>query len=167
MAARGIFQLSRQPELWAPTLELIERVFPAGEAVVRKTSLENEFALLLSPRNRSQSWVMTEGREVVAHVAYRLFEFQMDDFSEPLTVAGIGLVVTDAARQKTGLASALLAHVEKMAAAEGALLSVLWTGQHDFFDKQGYLLAGTEEQWELAPAKLAALKSPSKPYTIQ
>lgn len=166
MAPRNIFQLSRKPELVKETWALIERAFPEGEKVDRPVPLNDEFALLLSPQNLGRSFVLVEGKKVLAHIAYRLFEFQMDHFKQPLNCAGIGLVVTDPDHQKQGLGAELLAYVEKMAAAEGALLTTLWTGQHEFFVKQGYMLAGTELQWELKPAALDKVTS-ARSYQVQ
>lgn len=164
--ARNIFQLSRKPELIGATLALIEKTFPVGEAVDRPIALVDEFALLLSPQNLTRSFVIVEGKTVLAHVAYRLFEFQMNHFKQPLSCAGIGLVVTDPDHQKQGLGAELIAYAEKMAVAEGAVLTSLWTGQHEFFAKQGYMLAGTELQWELPPGALTQLRS-VRPYQVK
>jgi hypothetical protein len=74
-------------------------------------------------------------------------------------VAGIGLITTDPAYEKQGLATQLLEHCEEDAMAAGCALAVLWSHRFEFYSKRGYLPTGFEYQWKIPKEKISQLKT--------
>lgn len=73
---------------------------------------------------------------------------------QTLPVGLIGSVVTDEAYRGQGLASELLARAEDMLRRSGAVLSMLWADQREFYADRGYVPVGTELDYRV-PRTLA------------
>jgi GNAT superfamily N-acetyltransferase len=130
--------------------------------------VEQEFSLLLSLANAKNTLFLSEEREstaapkVLAAASYRPFDFMMGRKGAPPLAhrsAGIGLVVTDPGEQRRGYGYRLQQEIERRAQDDGALVTVLWSDLVQFYTKLGYLVAGTELQWQLDKQELELLRA--------
>ena len=141
-------------------MKLIEVVFPKGSPVSAPVRPEVEFALLLDPKNSPRNvFVRAEKNQVVAAASYRLFDIPVPGQKKALRIAGVGLVVTDPAYQRKGLGHKIQEEIERRAQSEGALISVLWSDMVQFYTRLGYVVAGTEMQWQLDKNDLSVLRN--------
>lgn len=152
-------KLSEAPEFLESTWSLIDKHFPRGEPTQKKDPLDQEFALLLNPKNYSRILICVVNNQVVSTSSWRPFEVMIPGRARSLSCAGIGLVVTDPDHRKKGYAAKLQTLIEHSAIKEGALISLLWSDLHDFYMKQGFLPAGTEYMWSVSREDLAVLET--------
>jgi hypothetical protein len=158
-----LFDLKNRPEKRPEVEHLISLVFPKGSPLTStqtRPSLRHEFALLLHPSNSENVLFIEVEKKIVATASYTIFEFQFGPQKPKLIVAGIGLVCTHPDFQKKGYGFQIQQEIEKRATEkQGAILSVLWSEQVQFYTKLNYLIAGTELQWVLDSKDIEVLKS--------
>ncbi len=144
-----IHDLGSRPDLEEAVLTLIEKNFPTGSPTPKKISLREEFFLLLDPKNLSRVlFICDENDQPVSALAWKMFQLHESYSGKSITVAGIGLVVTNEKHRGQGFSSSLLNEAENRARKEGALLCYLWSGL-DFYQKRDYLPLGSELSWIL------------------
>jgi len=109
--------------------------------------ISRDFPLLFAQENLNHLWVAVDENaqknKITSHAASFFTQLRADGLEIP--VGGIGGVCTLTEHQGKGLASTLVEQCCKDLAAQGAVLAFLWTGQHDFYRKQGFELVG--RQW--------------------
>lgn|GEM_PF-1772634 len=169
--------LLEHPELRPATEALIARVFPAGTPLPSPQTVSAEFPLLLEEANAERTLVLCDDDapdRPIASASYRIFEYGELNSPKLLRLAGIGLVVTDPAARGKGYASHLLLACEARARREGAACAVLWSDLVSFYEKNGYLVGGTEISWlleeqslNLVRERLRAELSPSQSIAIE
>lgn len=152
------------------------RVFPTGQPLETPLPLAREFPLLLEDSNAHQVLVLCDEAEPyrpLAAAAFRIFDFGKLNSPQLLRLAGIGLVVTDPQTRGRGYASLLISACEAHARAEGAAAAALWSDLAAFYERLGYLTAGTERSWvleseslRLARARLSSELAPTPLYSV-
>jgi len=146
-AILNVFDLSSSPTRRAEVLNLIERNFPQGSPTSRALSVDEEFFELLDPSNSSRVlFLCDETGAVVSALAWKSFTVQSLGFAHPISVAAIGLVVTEKENRGQGLSSALLEAAETRARESGTTLCYLWSDL-EFYLKRDYLPLGSELSW--------------------
>ena len=110
--------------------------------------ISRDFPLLFAPENNSHLHIYTEAdsagvEKIVSHAG--CFNTLMRTDGLEIPVGGIGGVSTIEGFQGKGLASALVDSCCKDLNSRGAVLAFLWTGNHDFYRKQGFELVA--RQW--------------------
>jgi GNAT superfamily N-acetyltransferase len=150
--------LAEAPEKRDEVLELIGRCFPKGATVSRPLPADEEFALLLAPRNRERVLFgcAPDGRAVCA-AAWAPFEFRLPGAVAPAKVAGLGLIVTDEGFRQQGYSRLLQQQIEARAIVEGCLIAVLWSDLLSFYQRLGYTIGGREFEWQAEGEALARL----------
>src|SRR5687768_13070675 len=130
--------LSDAPEKTGEVLKLINECFPQGASVSRPVPVEEEFGLLLSPRNRARVlFGCAPDGQVACAAAWSPFEFRLPGFPVPLRAAGLGLIVTGEDFRQQGYSKLLQRQIEERAIAEGCMLSVLWSDLLSFYQRMG------------------------------
>jgi len=153
--APTITSLEKRPDLADACYQLIASAFPKG---VLSPGTEphplKEFPLLLSPKNRNNQLIAVQDDRVLATASFKVFSIPTPFSKVDVKISGVGLVVTDPAHRRLGIGSLLQKEVEKLAQEQGAMLSVLWSDQSDYYKKLAYLIAGSELEWTVNASKI-------------
>lgn len=146
-----LYSLAERPQKKSQLLQLIGDTFPKGSPVSRENFIEDEFALIFAPENLARVLFIEHEStgKVVATAAYCPFEFSLLPKAPFLKAAGLGLFVTHPEFQRRGLGYTLEKNLEERARREGILIGVLWSELVQFYTKLGYMVAGSELQWQL------------------
>lgn len=155
-----VSSLAEKPHQFGALKELLENYFPKGAPVSSKNRLEDEFALLLNPANHKRILFIEDSQgKVAATAGYFPFDFSLLPRAPFLKTAGLGLFVTRPEYQRQGLGYKLEKEIEKRAQMEGIWIGVLWSELVQFYTKLGYMVAGSEWQWQLDRAETELLVS--------
>ena len=145
----SIQTLAEFPAKRSEVLALIEEHFPQGAAPTMPTSLEQEFPLLLNPTKAQNNYFIEVDGRIAATASSYVADLRIPGYQRPLRIVGIGLVVTHPDFRKQGHSQKLLTHIEQQASRQGAMIAVLWSDLVEFYEKQGYMLAGRELTWDV------------------
>ncbi len=136
-------------EEYREAIGLLDQVFRLEQGL--PATILPECPVVLGRKNSSRMVVISEDGRVVSHAAYIL-----QRHSTPrgeFNIAAVSAVATHPDYRQRGHARAILEHLHELAAAEGADLAILGTGQPDFYRPLGYEYAGEEYHFELDPAR--------------
>ena len=108
----------------------------------RRGRLQAEYGPLLRDPGATRHAVADLGGRPIAHAMARLVDVQAAGVRTPLGM--IGLVYTDPAFRRRGLAARCVGICEGWLAEAGVPLVALWSDRHDWYARLGYHLAGVE-----------------------
>lgn len=130
---------------WAALESLLQSVHPRPNSV----PYVYEYPLMLSPQNIHQSFGVKapESQELLAHIGTLPRDLMLGEVR--LKVALIGSVATAPSCRGLGLASKLLNVVHQALAADGTLLTFLWSEDRPLYQRAGYHPVGTAHLFAL------------------
>ena len=167
MLTAQITTLKESPQHRNALIKLIEENFPKGSPTEHAARVQDEFHLLLGQHNEDRVLMLVDEHlphgtlsthPIVACASYKIFDVKVKGSRKTLKCAGIGLVVTHKNYQRQGYGHRIQAEIEQRAQKEGALLCILWSDLVSYYTGLGYLIAGTEMQWQLDVSDLNILK---------
>jgi len=113
--------------------------------------LAAEYGRVLDEPEATRHLVVMDGERFVAHAMARCVGVRAAGVETRLGM--IGLVYTDPAFRRRGLAARCIGACESWLVGQGATLAVLWSDRHDWYARLGYHLAGLEALFAIdAPA---------------
>jgi predicted N-acetyltransferase YhbS len=158
-----IFPLNQRPELFEPTLKLIEKSFHYSS----KNSFQTDFAPLIDESNHHNCFIFVDEKEnVLAHIGVKERKIVIRDKNFPIIMFG-GIAV-DEIRRGEGIFQKLFIDVltEKK---DGAALLLLWSDLSKLYNKFGFYLCGSQfetnsnrSETTFSPTKLHLLSSSEK-----
>ena len=105
-------------------------------------SLTDEYPLVLTPENRANMRWITKGEQVISAAAFKnlLVKTPLGLFR----AGAIGSVVTHPDHRNQGHSHRVIASCLDLAQNQICDLVILWSDLHDFYQKQGFALSGSE-----------------------
>lgn len=142
---------------YAPTQELVSKIF--GYKPPRQ--MVEDFPLLLGPQNADHLYIRENASNVIGLAGAFLASLRIEELRMP--VGAIGGVCTDPNERGQGIARELVREAEKDLIDRGAILSFLWTDQHDYYRQEGYELVGRQWLIELDLERMSSVKNSLSP----
>jgi predicted acetyltransferase len=105
-------------------------------------------------------WGAYRDGDVVGTMRY--FDFAMRIRSVEGFVGGVGMVATDLAHKRTGVAAAMIRDFLDHYRARGATMAILHPFRHDFYRRMGWGYGTPLSQYTLRPADLPARPAPGR-----
>lgn len=125
-----------QASIEEQALALTERVMREGRPIAAEQPLS------FDPRFAGRRLVIERDGAVVSSLVVLPRTLRIGDREVPIGL--IGSVVTEESYRGQGLASELLGRAEDELRLSGAVLSVLWADEREFYAQRGYVPIGTE-----------------------
>jgi len=118
--------------------------------------LAAEYGCVLDDREATHHRVVSEGDRFVAHAMARCVRVRAAGVE--LCLGMIGLVYTEPAFRRRGLAADCIGACESWLADRGAALVVLWSDRHAWYARLGYHLTGVELLFRIDASACAAAR---------
>ncbi len=140
-----IYNLEQKPQLFLPTLKLIEASFQYQTP----HAFQIDFAPLMDASNHRNCFILVnEDEEVLAHMGVCERKIQIN--GEPFTIAMLGGIAVDEKKRGEGLFNLLMLDVLAEKRSDVALF-ILWSDMEKLYEKFNFYLCG--QQFELEETK--------------
>ncbi|MFQ5416763.1 MAG: GNAT family N-acetyltransferase [Myxococcota bacterium] len=113
----------------------------------RHGRLAAEYGSVLGERGATLQVVATADGRFVSHTMARRIDVHAAGIRAHIGM--IGLVYTDPAFRRRGLAARCIRVCEELLAGQGAALVALWSDRHDYYARLGYHLRGVERSYTI------------------
>jgi predicted N-acetyltransferase YhbS len=131
----------------------------------RRGRLAAEYPVSLRPHEAAAHCVVFEGGRPVAHAMWHVTDACARGRAVPLGM--IGLVYTDPAFRRRGLAPLCIETCVEALRQRGVPLVALWSDRHDFYDRLGFHATGRETLYGVDPGLCRAARiGTGSPLTV-
>jgi predicted N-acetyltransferase YhbS len=145
----GTRPMTRQLNVSSPKPEEFSKLYAFLNEILRPshtTKVQDEYPVALHESNRARMCIARNQDQIVSHAAYYPMDITIPDSGIPLRIAAITSVATHPDFRGQGLSTRCLHQCLTNAQEEECLFAVLWSDQHAFYRKMGFILCG-EDYW--------------------